>query len=113
MTGRIIGHGVGKRYILDGVEVDKETFDASFPDRPMAQDGECALSATPPHLSDALAVHPNQVQEAMESAKRRGVPTDFISDGRPLFTSRAHQAAYLKAYRDIYPRVNRDGGYGD
>lgn len=62
-----------------------------------------------PKACVALAVHPSQVPEAVESARRKGVPTDFTPQGRPLFTSRAHQKRYLKAYG----YHNRDGGYGD
>ena len=62
-----------------------------------------------PAGSLALKVHPKQVQEAIASAKKRGVPTEFDRTGKPLFTSRAHKKAYLKAYG----YVNFDGGYGD
>lgn len=109
MKGRIVGHGEKARYYLDSREVTKEEFDAAFPDQPLALDGECALSHTSPHLSEGLSVHPNQVKEAEESAKRRGVPTQFLPDGRPIMTSRAHQKKYLRAYGFH----NRDGGYGD
>ncbi len=103
MTGKI----VGSRYWVDGVEVTKAAFDVLFPSLPIG-DG-AGLSSTPPHKSDGLAVHPRQVAEATESAKRRGVPTEFLPDGRPVMRSRAHQKAYLKAYGFH----NRDGGYGD
>lgn len=109
MKGRIVGHGENTRYFLDGREVAKAEFDAAFPDKPLSAGGECSLSATPPHVSEGLSVHPRQVAEATESAKRRGVPTEFLPDGRPVMRSRAHQKAYLKAYNFH----NRDGGYGD
>ncbi len=62
-----------------------------------------------PKASDAMAVHPRQVPEAIESAKKKGVPTEFLKDGRPLFTSRRHQAAYIRAYGFF----NKDACYGD
>lgn len=71
--------------------------------------GPCSLSHTPPHESEALGVHPDQVEEARESAKRRGVPTEFLPNGNPIMRSRKHQRDYLKAYGFI----NRDGGFGD
>ncbi len=55
-----------------------------------------------PVLSDALAVHPKQVQEATESAKKKGVPTEFLADGRPKFTSARHMKAYCKAYHFVH-----------
>ena len=62
-----------------------------------------------PKYSDAMAVHPDQVPEAIADAKKKGVPTDFLADGRPIFVSRAHQKRYIRAY-GFY---NKDGGYGD
>lgn len=60
-------------------------------------------------ISTALAVHPKQVKEAMEHAKKMGVPTEFQPDGRPVFTSRQHRKEYMQRY-GFY---DRDGGYGD
>lgn len=74
-----------------------------------AFDGVEACRSSNPKLSDALAVHPTQVAEAVADAKKKGVPTSFEADGRPIITSRAHQKAYLKAYGFH----NRDGGFGD
>ncbi len=107
MTGRIRGSGAKTVYELDGKPVSKEEFFAAFP--PVEEFSADALCASPPHKSDGLAVHPDQVEEATESAKRKGVPTEFLPDGRPVMRSRAHQKAYLKAYNFF----NHDGGYGD
>lgn len=62
-----------------------------------------------PLVSDALAVHPDQIPEAIESAKRKGVPTEFDKMGRPIFTSRAHRKSYCEKYHFF----DRNGGYGD
>ena len=62
-----------------------------------------------PRKSTAMAVHPSQLEEAAESAKRKGVPTDFAATGEPIFTSRAHQKKYITAYG----YRNKDGGYED
>ena len=51
-----------------------------------------------PMLSDALAVHPHQVEEARDSAKAKGVPTEFRPDGRPVITSQKHLRDYCRAY---------------
>lgn len=51
-----------------------------------------------PIVSDALAVHADQVQEAIADAAKKGVPTEFRKDGRPVLRDRAHRKAYLKAY---------------
>lgn len=79
-----------------------------FEEGPAFADVEACRSSNP-KLSDALAVHPSQVAEAVADAKKKGVPTRFEADGRPIITSRAHQKQYLKAYGFH----NRDGGFGD
>jgi hypothetical protein len=97
----------GNRYFIDGREVSKSEADASFPDQPL---GPCnTATGVKPKLSDALAVHPDQVQEATEHAKRHGVPTEFTQDGRPIIRSRRHQKELIK----VYGYRNKDGGYGD
>lgn len=96
----------GDRYFIDGKEVTKAEFDAAFPDLGAGQSAICHFK---PILSDALAVHPKQVQEAMEDAKRKGVPTEFLPDGRPVLRTRQHRKEYLKAYGFHDKR----GGYGD
>lgn len=62
-----------------------------------------------PLVSEALSVHPDQVQEAIDSARRKGVPTEFTKSGAPIFTSREHRKRYCEAYH-FY---DRQGGYGD
>jgi hypothetical protein len=96
----------GDRYEIDGKEVSKAQFDAAFPDLPLGPQQVCFF---PPLASDAMAVHPHQVEEAREDARRKGVEVEFLPDGRPVFTSRAQRRAYLKAYRFF----DRNGGYGD
>ena len=100
----------GDRYFLDGREVTKAEFDRAFPDQSLAGDfGGLSGASTRPKESISLGVHPTQVAEATESARAKGVPTEFKPNGRPVFTSRAHQKAYCRAYGFR----NNDGGYGD
>lgn len=101
----------GNKYFIDGREVGRAEFNRLIPDlgAPTTKPRAGSKCAVMPKLSDALAVHPDQVQEAREDAIKKGVPTDFAADGRAVIRSRAHQKAYLKAYGFH----NRDGGYGD
>lgn len=62
-----------------------------------------------PLKSVALAVLPSQVKEATEDARKRGVPTDFTKDGRPIFNDRDHRSRYMKEYGYF----DKDAGYGD
>lgn len=44
---------------------------------------------------EALAVHPEQRAEAIERAKRCGVPTDYDPAGRPILTGPGHRRRLL------------------
>ncbi len=101
-----------KVYVLDGKEVTEAEFLAAFPEQEIVAGeppGGPALSGWP-ILSDALAVHRKRIPEAEESARKRGVPTEFVKkDGRPIFRDRSHRRAYLKAYK--YIDLNSYNGY--
>lgn len=62
-----------------------------------------------PLKSDALGVHPSQVNEAVEQSRKLGVPTEFTPDGRAVLTSQAHR----KRYAEAVGFYDRNGGYGD
>ena len=105
MTGKIIND----RYYIDNLEVSKEEFDEAFPALPGGDTPWMGFIGWKPIVSDAMAVHPSQVKEAVLDAAKKGVPTEFLPDGRPVLTSRSHRRAYLRAYRFH----DRNGGYGD
>ena len=107
MKGVIKGSGEKTTYWVDGTQVDKATFDAAFPDKPIG-DGSGLIGWKPLHC-EALAVHPDQRVEAMESATRKGVPTYFDEEGRPVFNCRSHYKNYL----DKYGFFHKSAGYGD
>jgi hypothetical protein len=46
--------------------------------------------------SESLAVHPDQIPEAMEYNRARGVSVEFDKEGRPQFDNSAHFRRYLK-----------------
>lgn len=96
MVGKIVGEGDNQLYFLDGREVSEEEFREEFPDQPIGT-GQSLTSFRPLH-SEALAVHPSQIQEAAGDAMRKGVPTEFDRIGRPIFTSSRHFRQYAKAY---------------
>lgn len=106
MRGVIRGPADNQTYHLDSKQVTKAEFDAVFPDLGA---GSSSLAQWKPVISDALAVHPRQVKEAEQSAAAKGIPTQFLPDGRPILTSRQHRKKYLRAYGFH----DRDGGYGD
>jgi hypothetical protein len=105
MRGKI----VGGRYFLDGVEVTKEEFDEAIPELPLGDGPGGHSPSCWPMVSEAMAVHPKRVEEAIANARAKGVPTDFDPMGRPILVSRAHR----KAYNHAYGVHDNNGGYGD
>lgn len=62
-----------------------------------------------PIRSDALAVHPKQIKEAMEFDRKNGVPTDYDKYGRPELRDRKHRKRYMM----LHGAFDKCGGYGD
>jgi hypothetical protein len=50
-----------------------------------------------PILSDAAGVHPDQIPDAMQEAKNRGVRVEYTRDGRAIFDTPGDRKRYLKA----------------
>jgi hypothetical protein len=105
MVAKITERNGKKRYWIDGVEVTAEAFAKALPDR----DGPDSIVASwqedtrrqaefEPIHSEAVAVHPKRRKEAMDDARKKGVPTEVDSMGRIVFRTRQHRRAYLKAY---------------
>ena len=101
-----------ERYYIDDKEVSKKAFDDSFPpfDFGAATTVNAGNAMTGyPFKSDALAVHPDQIGEAQQDSVKKGVPTEFDSEGRAVIRSRQHKKEYCLAYGFH----DRDAGYGD
>ncbi len=62
-----------------------------------------------PRSSLSMGVHPTQVAEATEHARKMGIPTEFTPGGEPIMTSPGHQKRYAKeicGFVDCGRRVN-------
>ena len=59
--------------------------------------------STWPMESYAAGVHPKQVPEMRAIDKKHGVPTDYTSDGDPVFRGPAHRRRYCEAH-GLYDR---------
>lgn len=95
-------------YFLEGREVTEEEYRKVYPLDP----GVPMISAgwSRPMLSDALAVHPSQVQEATARNAKRGCSVTYrTDDGRAIVPDRGERKKLLK----IEGFHDRDGGYGD
>ena len=62
-----------------------------------------------PQVSWAAGVHPSQVEQAKQHARRNGMAIEFTPGGDAVFESRRHRSRYLK----VIGMHDRDGGYGD
>ncbi len=101
---------LGSEYVLDGVVVSKDVFDAAFPVRDLTGGGPGGHSpGCWPMKSWSAGVHPDQVGEAAAHAAKLGVPTSFTPDGDAIFRDRAHRKQFLKAHG----MHDKDGGYSD
>ncbi len=85
----------------------KEEYEKSLPSGKIG-DGSGLIGWKPLH-DEALAVLPSQVKEAQHYAEKHGVPTDFDSDGCPIYRTRQHR----KAYHKLMNVFDRGAGYGD
>lgn len=114
-VGRVV-YGRVPHYFLDGKPVSKAEYDRAFPSKikEVLESGQVADGHRPgcwPMVSDALAVHPTQIGEAHDRARRAGVPTEFTGQGQPIFTSQVHRRDYA---RKVEGRVvDRNACYGD
>ena len=107
MIGKIVYANPMRFYIGDR-EVAEAEFHSTFPDKKIGKmTGKMMTEFNRP--SDALAVHPDQVQEAYDDSVKRGVRTEYLADGRPIMRDRQHQKRFLAAYG----HYNKDGGFGD
>jgi hypothetical protein len=60
--------------------------------------------------SDALGVHPDQVEEAYAESVQAGAPTEFDpKTGQAIIRDRHHR----KRYAEAMGMYDIDGGYGD
>lgn len=97
-----------RRYYIGEREVTKEEFDLALPAKPIG----VPMVASPkcwPMVSEALAVHPDQVEEANARNKLHGITATYDADGFCHIPDRAERRRLcrLEGYHD------RDGGYGD
>ncbi len=64
-------------YYVDGAVVTKEEFDGLLPEKPLGCPLAGHLPACWPQVSEALAVHPDQVQEGNVRNKRHGISARY------------------------------------
>ena len=88
-------------FFLNNKEVTEKEYRAVYP---LPEQGGVfagpALSGWP-LISDALKVHPKQIELAKKMDKDRGVHVDYTSAGQPIFQNREHRRQFLRAHGKI------------
>ncbi len=101
------------RYWIDGKEVTEAKYNKMFPSKLQelleAQDVMVEGGGHWPILSEALGVHPEQVQEANQRNKAAGIAVEYNRKGQAVIPSRGERRKLM----DLEGVHDRDGGYGD
>ena len=112
---KIVYKSNGKHlHFLDGRQVTRAEYDRAVPSKldDLFEAGTTAPSHTTtcwPMMSDALAVHPDQVAEATARNRKHGVNVGYLPDGTALLPDRGARKAILK----LEGFHDNNGGYGD
>src|SRR5262245_41681570 len=98
MRGKITYNRDGSRaYYLDDKEVTEKEFEAAFPPKPFgAPELANNTSSCWPMVSEALAVHPEQVAEANARNKKHGIAARYDEGGFCHIPDRSDRKKLLK-----------------
>lgn len=110
-TARIVYSNPPRFYIGDVEVTEAEFRHHKLPKRKWTKPAP-AYTQRPenwPMASEALGCAEDQIAHFTEDAKKRGIPTQFTPDGRPIFTSPGHRRDYLRAYG----YHDKNGGYSE
>lgn len=84
-------------YFVNGVQVTEKEFRKFFPDREGTPGMTMAIRDAKPCKSNALAVHPTQIEQARARNKRHGINVDYEAhSGRPIFTDSGQRRKLMK-----------------
>jgi hypothetical protein len=83
------------RYFIDGLEVTEDGFREVFKSDGAPQFAD-AIHGANPWVSDALGVHPKQIEEAKARNKKHGLNIDYTPDGRPICTDSGQRRLLCK-----------------
>ena len=110
---RIVLKGSQFIYFVDDKEVSEEEYRRAFPSRLEESLGAEPLAAqTPsawPIISDAMAVHPKQIKQAIARNKRMGSNVVYNEQGQAILTDRGARRDLMR----IEGFHDNQGGYGD
>lgn len=112
--GRVVYVRGGKKFFINDVEVSEKEFHKTFPTKikDILKSGLLGQAHTKtcwPMVSDAVGVHPDQVEEANARNKKHGLATRYNEDGQAIIPSRLERKKLLQ----LEQFFDRDGGYGD
>lgn len=101
------------RYWIDGQQVTEAAYHAAFPSKleELLEAKEVKIEGGGhwPLVSDALGVHPDQVDEANLRNKKAGVAVEYNRKGQAVIPTRGERRKLLR----LEQFHDKDGGYGD
>ena len=104
--------GTPKRFYVNDTEVTEGEYRERTKSKPVEPGDEVLTQSTTgwaDFTSEALAVHPDQVGEANERAKRHGLGTKYDRNGFAHIPDRADRKRLLR----LEGMHDNHGGYGD
>lgn len=117
MKFKSVGYGATARYFVDGVAVEREVYDRlmaqerSLLPQVAAPDDDLPGSRpwSQPIVSDALQVHPRQLEAVRERNAKHGLDIEYRPDGKPVLRDRKQRHDLLRVER----MHDNNGGYAD
>lgn len=108
--------GNTKVYVVDGKELTQAEFNEAFPDKPLGEPLQGHTAACWPMVSEALAVHPSQVDQANARNRKHGIAALYQKGtGACQIDSRGDRAKLLKLEAKTLGHAvfDKQGGYSD
>lgn len=88
---------ITEHYFLDGQPVTKREYRKAIPEKEGVPMFATAINDAQPLRSDALAVHPDQIPDAIARNKKHGLTgMRYDRRGRPVFTDRGQRKKLMK-----------------
>lgn len=110
------GFGDSTTYFVDHTQVMKEAYDRLFaeerarlPQVPIDEEHERNRPWSKPIVSDALQVHPRQLEAVRERNAKHGLDIEYRPDGKPVLRDRKQRHDLLRVER----MHDNQGGYSD
>lgn len=83
-------------YFLNGEEVTEAEYRKAIPEQEGVPLFATAVNDAKPWMSDSMAIHPSQIEQAKARNKRHGLNIEYAKDGRPICTDSGQRRKLMK-----------------